>query len=542
MKRTDQINNEGNAGVSRRRFIGTAALSLVAVGSGLAGCSPARPENDPDGKSNEEESAAPMPREPIHTLECDILVVGSGTAGMCAAVKSAELGKTVILAEKNKTLGGASGFTEGLFAVESDFQKEQGITTTADEIFAACMDYHHWAASGPVLRSFIDNSGETINWLMAHGVKIVRVIALGASAQVWHAYEPHGTALTNLIEPLTKTAEELGVQIITDSPIDELIQNEDGSIAGAYANTADGDVEIKARAVILCSGGYASSDELFQEFVQENPDDSIAWGPDGRDGDGITMGRTAGALLHHPGCVMFNGATVEGATTFYDWPNILMTRQPNLRINENGERYFNESIVPDFSSYGASLATQVANYSIIDQSYIDILVNEGCFNATVALDIKAGDKLDEAKVNETLANTPGILKAETIDDLAAQLGLDANSVKATIEKYNGYAETGLDLDFGKPAQYLQAFSKAPFYGSKVTRTYFTTVGGLKVDASLRVLNTEGSVIQGLYACGGDAGGAYGSQYDVNVASGSQQGWAATGGRIAAQHAAEQYLR
>lgn len=88
------------------------------------------------------------------------------------------------------------------------------------------------------------------------------------------------------------------------------------------------------------------------------------------------------------------------------------------------------------------------------------------------------------------------------------------------------------------ADMLLPVSKAPFYGGKVTPTLFTTVGGLKVNSQMQVVNEAGEAIGGLYAAGGDANGMYGANYDVDVMSGGQQGWCATSGRLAAEHAVE----
>lgn len=137
---------------------------------------------------------------------------------------------------------------------------------------------------------------------------------------------------------------------------------------------------------------------------------------------------------------------------------------------------------------------------------------------------------------EGLLSCEGIVKGDSIADVAKGLGLDPDVLESTVERYNGFCDSGIDEDYGKPKEQLLAVSKAPFYGAKITPTLFTTVGGLRVDERMRVMSTSGNPISGLYAAGGDAAGLYGANYDVNVCSGSQQGWAATSGVLAAEDA------
>ena len=139
----------------------------------------------------------------------------------------------------------------------------------------------------------------------------------------------------------------------------------------------------------------------------------------------------------------------------------------------------------------------------------------------------------EALIDEYVAGDDfAIWKADTIEELAEQMGLDPVALRDTIDHYNEMCDNGKDDDFLKDPKYLIPVRTAPFYGVKNTPIFMTTVGGLRVDERSRVLKADGQPIHGLYACGSDAGGLYGYEYDVLVAAGSQQSYAAVGGRLA----------
>jgi len=514
---------------TRRDFlIGAGTLGVGLAAAGLAGCSPA----SLDGESEAAETIAPS-----EVLTCDVIVAGTGTAGIVAALRASELGAKVVVLEKLSTAGGTSYIAEGLCGIGSRLQEQMGIAVTPDQVFKDAMAYHHWAANGPVLRSFVENSGATIDWLMDNGVPFVASIGLGNSYPVWHIF--NGVVGPNLIEPLQAKAAEAGVEFRFETPATQLLM-ENGAVAGVLAATPGGGVlKVDAPVVIACTGGFSNSSEMFEKYVGTDLDSLHTWGVDGRDGDGITMGLSADAALHIPSSIMYCGAMVAGTTKFYDMANLVTAYQPNLRVNEYGQRCFNEGIVFDFTAHGNALGAQAENYSIIDQDYVDLLTNVGCFNSIPTAGFFPGDKLEG--VVEALEGNTNIVKADSIEELAGMLGLDSAALAETIETYNAHCAAGFDADFGKPAMYLQDLKTAPFYGVKLGRTFFTTVGGLRVDDAIRVVNASGDPIPGLYACGSDAGGMYGYNYDVNVASGSQQGWAATSGRLAAEHAVQEYL-
>lgn len=517
---------------TRRGFLGAVALTGVAATASLAGCSPAIQAADDADVGAE----LPSRHEPVATEECDIVVVGSGTSGMCAALRAAEKGASVVCLEKNSGLMGTSAFAEGFAGVNSKYQAEQGIAIDPAAVVADTMDYHHCACLAPVVRQMVYSSGETIDWLEDNGISYAAVAALGNSYPTWHLpADENGmpTHVSAVLEILHSAAESAGAEFRVSTPMTGLVV-EDGIVKGVYASSETGEIQINAKAVILATGGWANNAEMFEKLTSKSFDSVRVWGLEGRDGDGINFAvNETGAALHHPEAVMWHTGALDGTDAFSDVPNYTLLMQPTLHVNENAQRYFNEAFTSDFTSCGNALSSQGANYVIIDDAYIDHIETVGPWMPMPNLGALAGQPF---KCRDGIENAEGLVKADSIEGLAELLGLDTKALVETVERYNSYCESGVDEEYGKAADMFLPIATPPYYGGKITPTLFTTVGGLKVNSLMQVVNESGVAIDGLYAVGGDANGMYGANYDVDVMSGGQQGWCATSGRLAAEQA------
>lgn len=151
------------------------------------------------------------------TLHSDVVVVGAGAGGAVAAVSAVENGLKTVLLEKNGYTGGAGNFMEGSFAVESPLQKAKGIKLTPIEAFNNMAQYHHWRINAPLLKKFVDKSGETIQWVDDHGVhwKEVKTAWRDKPEMTWHIYPKAGS----LPAAMTKIFKEKGGTLLTLSLI-----------------------------------------------------------------------------------------------------------------------------------------------------------------------------------------------------------------------------------------------------------------------------------------------------------------------------------
>ena len=529
--------------VSRRTFLsGAAVVGASALAAGLAGCSNGTGASNAAEGSEETEAAAPVEHNPANTETCDIVVVGSGTAGMAAAARARQLGANVIQLEKNPYFGGSSGYAEGIGAINSYMHRDAGLEFDVDEAFLRTQDYHHWAATSDVLRQFIQESGNTIDWLHDEcGIEFyTATVTAPTSYPSWHlGSKPDGTLgriLDTYINPMADYLAEIGVDARLECPATGLIVEND-VVKGVYYTDPDGvENAIEANAVILATGGYASNPELFEEFSHIPHERVHDWGTVGRDGDGITWARELGAALHFPSNVMFGSTQIHGANEFEDLAGWIFAWNPGLRVNEKAQRFFNEMLMADFSVAGNSIINQEKCFTIIDQAYLDQCCKVALPQGLESVGYITGEPLEGAQEAIDAAVEDGrIFKADTLEDLAAQLGLDPDALVATVDGYNACAEAGEDKMFGCIADALIPVKTAPFYGAQNNPAMFATVGGLNVDTQFRVLREDGTIIENLYAIGGDASSYTGTCYDVGIMSGAQQGWCATGGRLTAEY-------
>ena len=531
--------------ISRRSFLkGAAATGVVAALSSI-GISAAAEE----AAAADESVRSYLPREKYDIAEerdFDVVVVGAGGGGMSAAIRAAQLGLSTVLLEQRSVTGGTTLFTEGLFAVNSHIQKENGKNPPdlGYDLFTTAMDYHHWYADGALFRRYMDKSGENIAWLESVGVEFQGTGTMCDNVyNTWHQYKYEEGQISGrtYVDNLTKAVTEAGATLVLGSEGVNIIQAEDGTVTGIIAKEEDKYIQYNAaKGVILATGGYSDNPDMIREFGK-NPDRIDPMGAGGRNGFGINAARQAGGTLApSPGCLVFYGGCIPGVmygTHLY----CASAFQPYFWINGNCDRFVNEYYAErNFCFSGNAQSMQDRVISIVTQAQMDNMYeNGGTFGCGEY--IHAGEPLTQlweqfqAQKDKGSPHVHGPM--ETLDDVAAELGLDADKLKASIEKYNGYCANGVDEEFGKDAQYLFPLESGPYYAFELYAGIFTTVGGMKITPDAQVLDADAKPVPHLYAIGCDAGGIYGDSYDVSICEGSCQGFAVFSGKAAAEHIA-----
>ncbi len=473
------------------------------------------------------------------TMSTEVVVVGSGSTGVSAAVQAAQLGLKVIMLEKNPSVGGTSAVTEGYGAINTTMQEQQGIHYDPKDILLKAEDYHHWFADANLLLKYYESSGETFSWLQSLGVKFTGLRNLGANKfNTWHLYDGGGKALTNT---LAENAEKMGVKILTDTSGKDLIMK-DGKVAGIKAEKSDGSkLTINAPVVILATGGYSDNADMLKKYCKVDPKNVIDAGMPGRTGDGIKMALKAGASDKNlTGGLMAFGAMMKGAPYGGTLHNAI-GRQPMLRVNQDGMRFVDESLLArDWGGYGAAHRQQRVVYQIVSKANLDNFVQN-----KFPRDMTPGGKIPTFwdDLNKYMKkDKEHVVTANSIEELATKLNMNKTQLQTTVSQYDGYCKTKTDSQFGKDPQFLIPLGEnGPYYAFKLELGYYATTDGLEVTTDAQVVNNNGKVIPGLYAGGGDAGGLNGQSYDVSLVPGSQQGWAVNSGRFAAKDAAK-YLK
>jgi fumarate reductase flavoprotein subunit len=470
--------------------------------------------------------------------ETDVVVIGSGVSGLAAAVTAAEGGARVILFEKQRSLGGTSNFFEGIFAVESDLQRQRYITYSRDQAFKNIMEYSHWRANARLVRAFVNESAKTIAWLQKQGVEFIdATINMPDAPRTYHVVKGTGEAV---VKTLATRAKEKGVDIRPATPVKKILK-EGNRITGVVAETEDGEeIQAAAKAVMIASGGYANNKEWIKKYTGFDLDvNVIPIGNVDKMGDGIRMAWEVGAAEEGTSVLEMFRMGPTGPDFPMKNPIEFATVQPDLWVDPSGERFCDEGIAFYDTSVGNVNARYKEGYtfSIFDDSIIQRIHEKG-IDRNVAIDNFPGSRpvnFDKELNTALERGTTEVFVADSVEELAEKIGVDPAVLRATVDEYNSFCEKGHDDLFAKDPKYLWPLKGPKFYAVKAHTVFLGTKGGIKINHNMEVVDKKGKVIPGLYAGGFDAGGMWGDSYPINVASGASSAFALNSGRIAGKN-------
>mgnify|MGYP000001478489 FL=1 len=480
--------------------------------------------------------AVPVEKElSTETIEMttDVVVVGGGAAGMAATVRLEQLGKSVILLEKASFLGGAISVSGGNQVVMgSKLQAEAGVTD--DSVDSMVEDFMKNGANLNVpelLNLYAENVGETTDWLNEDcGIAFDMEGGLHQLGEYSHnrelAYVGGGAGFA---ASMREAVEKSGATVLLSTRAQSL-NVEDGKVTGVTAQANEGTTYvITAENVILATGGYGASDTLLSDELAS----ALYYGPSTSTGDGVIMatadGINAATRLMEYGKRYPNGVEVsKGIAKSTIAGNITGWTMSAILVNAEGERVVNEK-----ASNRTILEAELAQTG----SELFLLMDSETFNVWKTKLAAAG--LTEETIDGYVAangtTTPVFAHGDTLEEVAAAAGVNGENLVKTVERYNGFVAAGNDEDFGRSADYMtMAIGDGPYYLVEQKPRFATTMGGLVVNASLQVENTDGDVIPGLYAAGEVVGGVMGD----DSPSGANNGWALTAGKLAAEAIAE----
>ncbi len=439
---------------------------------------------DEAGAPDEMKASVEAGEKTSETLTCDVLVMGSGTAGLTSAILAAQNGADVIIIEKQDIPGGSAITSAGIVYAPVD---EADIPT----MVSYYMERANGNANEELLQFYADNALDTIAWLENEmGVQWMMTVPAGTAPEprARFAMTAEGVGMTGaaLANPMLAKVEEMGIPLMTGVKGTELVTDESGAIVGAKAESKTADYEITAKAVILATGGFDASKEMKAEYspVAEN---DFPLSSKGNTGDGINMGIAIGAATEFKGGVI-GFDFVDGTLPASGMNAVAM--------------YCNSYVQPD-GTFVSDVIDYPITYTAIKELGVDHFY--GLYDA------KGADTAEQA-----VAVGFG-WKGETVEELADATGMDAAKLADAIEQGTGLEE-------------------APFYAVMVKPTTIGSMGGLVIDTDAQVLNEAGEPIPGLYATGEVAnGGFYDTEYP---ASGSSLSLGMTFGMEAGRNAAE----
>jgi fumarate reductase flavoprotein subunit len=482
-------------------------------------------------------------------IEVDVIVVGGGSAGLSAAVTAAEKGADVAVFHKEATLGGNGNRGMGMFAVESRIQKEQNVTLTREEAFREMMAYSHWQTDTRLTRAFIGRSAETIEWLLGMGVKFGRLFSYFPTAHPTEhdpvppekpRFEGFGVGtMGGVMEALDNRAAELGVRRYLETPVEKLVK--DGSrVCGILSRDKSGrEIEAGARAVIIATGGFGENREWVKKYTGFDLNENMfVVGKGGVMGEGIRMAWDAGADSEGMIMQMINVIIAPGGQPI-PIGHPLFNRSYDLLVNLDGQRFMTEEEMKMPTYFGNQLARQKGACGV---SIIDGAIAEHFKSSFDPGELFGPFKLDFEPLIEQFekAGSQAYCRADSLEELADKTGIDPEGLHQTVAEYNADCTAGKDSLFYKNREDIIPLTRSPYFASRFVPGAFGTLGGIKINHRIEVLDKNQEVIPGLYAAGVDANNLYRDSYEFYLCAGTM-GFAINSGRIAGENAA-QYAR
>lgn len=479
----------------------------------------------------------------MRTMETDLVIVAGGPAGLAAAITAGERGLKSIILEKSSATGGAANMGMGPLGIGTKIQKDMFNDISVEEALDLHMTYTHFRVDSNLVQTYFEKSADTIEWLQEMGVEFAGAFRyFKESAATWHIVKPDNgvigpRAASAMVRIMTERAKELGCEILLETPVVSLIV-EDDKVCGAKAVNKDGeDVEVRGKAVIVCTGGFGNNKDMIkEEFGLNLGEDYFPFMIPGITGDGLRMMWEVGAVKYNP-----NIEVIYQIPDNLNWFLLdAVLRQPNLLINQFGERFMNEGYMGNTTYAGNAIGMQPGHYAycIMDEGILreykkngpDIMDIVHPADAFLAFDGQAAQAVEQGY--------PGYFEAETIEELAEKLDIDPDILQDTIDEYNEMCEKGVDTKFHKPQKFLHPITgKGKYLVGKFYLGAYGTVGGVRINKYCEVLNEDQYPIEGLYSAGSDANIIYGDSYNFTL-PGNTMGFAVNSGRMAAESAAD----
>lgn len=487
----------------------------------------------------------------------NLVIIGSGAAGLGAAVGAGEKGVKSIVLEKSKIIGGISVTGMGIFAAESHLQKEKNVNFSKDDAFELIMDLTQWKADPRLVRAYVNKTSSTIDWLEDMGVTFSLMDKLtypGAVNQTGHlVVSPKkgigAGATAHMIECMAKRAAELGADLRFRTGVTNIEKLENGYLVSC---DCEGDTyQIEADAVVIGAGGFVHDKEMLADVGKVYGHDyefnrSVGLGINiPLTGELIRMAWNLGAVPDGMGLML---------TSYMDglkFPRSLETQPlwdfmafcfPYLWVNKKGERFVNEG-----NLNGCYMANAIARqkdgqyFMVFDQALVDQIKNEG---PDVYGYLSDKNKVDIGMLFEKVMakGADNYYIADSIEELAEKMGVPVEAFKETIEEYNDACDQRYDPLFAKKPKYLRPLRTPKYYAVKRMNAGYGSVGGIKINHKAEVIGKDYEAIPGLYSAGDCANGlvSYNTSLMYTVWGGTL-GFAVNSGRIAGESAADYVL-
>lgn len=504
--------------MDRRSFLKTAALGTVAAGTSSS-------------ILIKDSEAAPLPQK--WDKETDIVVIGAGAAGLMAAIQADAAGKKVLLLEKARNaFHSSSTISGGYFAAAgTKAQKAAGINDSPDKMYNDILKFGGFMNYPHLLRLYCDNAAAAYDFVYDNNLAFLRIEPTGGHNTV-RAHRSKSFTGRDYIEALLKVLQGKKIEAECNSPVTRIFFDDKAEkVVGVQLTTKGKERSIKAKsAVIIATGGFSGNVKRLDNWIPAYAGSGVVIGGDGSDGEGIMMAvRDVGTPTTHMQYSATYPMGIESGkrsgpmARYYFW-----TPRGAIIVNQEGKRYIDELTPATKMTLELAKQPGKVHYVVLDGD-----MWEGALKQYSAEILFCLPSWSMQRVNEELKKEKVLFKGETIEDVAKKANIDPRNLAEAVNKYNQFVDNKKDADFGRqtlPAKLL----RGPYYLVKMTFWTCLTLGGLRANEKLQVLDSFDKPIKGLYAAGEAVGGVHGDTYLFGCAF----GWAHTSGWVAGRIAAK----
>lgn len=418
---------------------------------------------------------------PLEERMFDLIVIGSGLAGLSAAIACAESGRSVLVLEKGPLIGGHSLYSSGsISAVSPERQRPLGIKDSVEQFVADAWHVGGECGDKSILFTIAVHSDEALRRLENAGIRLGPVFQAAAGLRARSFSVPNEASGRSYVLAYANRIRSLGMHVLLKHRVTAIRGKGGDFVVEAKRDTSDQSF-FRARRVVIATGGFtanvrmrlACDPRLTAEIRTSANPRGLLW--DGADGDGWALAESLGADFAR-------GFGVQmlpiGGGRLLDYAG------GDIYVDHTGQRFVNEA--------ASRIELASAILDLPEKSFWVITDRQSRKNATL------GPKLLNGIVQ----------KSDTIENMASGMGINPAVLSTTLSEYNRNVRKGRDPVFGKTV-FTQTIDEPPYYWGEEHVYVHTTLDGIRTDAQARVLDRNGDPIEGLFAAGEAVGGIFG---------------------------------
>ncbi len=491
------VDTVSGATYSSKAILGAVTKALEAAGADIKALSA--------GKKKAEADAVTAATQ---VLNADVVIIGAGGAGLAAAVSANQNGASVIVLEKMPQVGGNTIISGSAFnAADPSRQIPQGIEDSTEKHFEQTLKGGDNLGNPVLVRTLVENAYPTLQWLESLGMEFqdhVFTVLGGLWPRAHKPVKPLGTGYIETYMNYINAHD--GITVITDTKVTD-IYLEEGRASVVKGQGQNGTIVAQGhKAVIVATGGFGANVDLREKYNKFWPSlvNIGTTNHPGATGDGLGLAEKVGADLVGLEYIQLlpMGDPVTGSLS----GNIEQAVENRIFINKSGNRFVDEGQRRDVMTRALFEQEDSFMWIVLDSHNYPTMDTKNNFNETI----------------QELVDQNRAVMADTLDELAVKMNVDADNLKAAVADFNRAVETGGPDGFGRTL-FQYKMDTPPYFAGGRKPTVHHTMGGIRINEKAQVLDQDGNIIPGLYAAGETTGGIHGSNRlggnalaDINV--------------------------